>query len=164
MELSEKLEEALNNAAARYLDNVDTESSIIKERLPEIYEAADKVVVNIKDGFSFSDLLILGEMVPEIMAMASKVEGFSNEDKHRFVVDAVWIVYKAIDTGPDGSQNRINIPVLFGNIEVKFEYVFIKYVVGFAIKTVYPFIKNKLNSSSEGAEEIINSEGSEDSA
>jgi hypothetical protein len=66
----------------------------------------------LKDGFQVSDLVVLGALVPDIMKIADELESAPGTQKKQFVVDAVWVIYHSVDTGPDGKHNRIHVPGL----------------------------------------------------
>jgi hypothetical protein len=55
----------------------------------------------------------------------------------------VWLIYHSIDTGPDGEQNRINLPIVFGSLEEKIEKSMIRIATEFAINAAYPYLKKE---------------------
>jgi len=114
-------------------------------------EMAADVAEAVKDGLQITDLMLLGNLVPEIMKIASGIEGAEGEKKRQFVVDAVWLIYHSVDTGPDGTQNRIRVPGVswlsklgFTATEEKIERFILKLGTEFAINSAYSYMKEKL--------------------
>ena len=134
-----------NNSSAKVRDFVSTESSIevLEQRLPEIRKIADEVIDIMSDGFQFSDVISMFEFIGPLMSLAKEIEEFSGIQKEQFVVDAVWFIYKTVDTYPDGESNRINIPLLFGAMETSFEKKALDFATRSAVKAVYSFAKEK---------------------
>lgn len=73
-------------------------------------EMAADVAEAVKDGLDIGDIVLLAELIPDIMKIAKNIEGAPQEQQEQFVVDAVWLIYHSVDTGPDGKQNRIKVP------------------------------------------------------
>jgi len=104
----------------------------------------------VKDGLDIGDIVIMGDLVNEIMKIASKIEEASGETKKQFVVDAVWLIYHSVDTGPDGEHNRIRVPgahwltkIGISEPEEKLERFALKMATEFAIRSVYSYMKEK---------------------
>jgi len=98
----------------------------------------------VKDGFQLRDLVIFGELVPEIMTIADEIKNATGEQKKCFVVDAVWVIYHSVDTGPDGKNNRIRVPGLswlskigITSTEEAVERYVLKIATEMAIEAVY---------------------------
>ena len=110
-------------SSAKIRDFVETKESIsiLEQKLPEIQVIADQVIDIMADGFQFTDVITMYKFIGPLMNMAKEIEEFSGIQKEQFVVDAVWFVYKTVDTYPDGVSNRINVPHLFGSLETAFE-------------------------------------------
>ena len=115
---------------------------LVGEHLPEIHKLAVQAMNVLKDGFQWMDIVALGAMVPAVMQIAGKISDLENVQKTRFVKDAMWVAYRAIDEGPSGKGNLINIPLLFGGLEKRFEEMLVKFAVELAIKAVYPLTKD----------------------
>jgi len=124
-------------------DFVETKESvsILEQKLPEIQRIADQAIDIMADGFQFTDVISMYKFIGPLMSMAKEVEELSNEQKEQFVVDAVWFVYKTVDTYPDGESNRINVPLLFGSMETAFEKKVLDFATRSAVKAVYGFGK-----------------------
>jgi len=113
-------------------------------------EMAADVAEAVKDGLQLSDLMILGNIVPDIMKIAASVESASGEQKRQFVIDAVWLIYHSVDTGPDGQHNRIKVPgahwlskLGMTATEEKIERFILKLGTEFAINAAYSYMKEK---------------------
>lgn len=124
--------------------------ALLLKHSEEFSKMAADVAEAIKDGFDFSDLSLLAKLVPEIMEIAAKIEGASGEDKKSFVIDAVWLIYHSVDTGPDGKYNRLKIPFLgwlsflgISAAEEKVERFILKVATEFAIEAAYSYLKEK---------------------
>ncbi len=117
-------------------------SDIIKPHLSKLSEIAQKVVDQLKDGFQWHDIMSLGVIIPDVMKIASEIE-ITGAEKRNFVIEAVWIIYHSIDTGPDGKANRINLPLVFGSLEERIEKAIFKIATEFAINAAYPYLKEK---------------------
>ena len=132
-------------SSAKVRDFVTTESSIdvLEQRMPEIQKIADQAIDIMADGFQFSDVISMFEFIGPLMNLVKEMEGLTNAQKEQFVVDAVWFVYKTVDTYPDGESNRINVPLLFGAMETSFEKKVLDFATRSAVKAVYSFGKEK---------------------
>jgi len=118
-----------------------TKKPVIEEHMDEISSIADNVIDLLKDGFQWSDVVGFYKVIGPIMDIAKNIDQYGNEQKEQFVVDVMWIIYQGIDTYPDGESNRINIPVLFGGMEKKFEEKMVDMITRSAVKAVYSFGK-----------------------
>jgi len=132
-----------NGSSAKIRDFVDSESSIkvLEQKMPEIQKIADQAIDIMADGFQFSDVISMFEFIGPLMNLAEEIEELTNVQKEQFVVDAVWFVYKTVDTYPDGESNRINVPLLFGAMETSFEKKVLDFATRSAVKAVYNFGK-----------------------
>ena len=126
------------------------DGDLMEKYANQFAEMAADVVEAVKDGLQISDLMILGTLVPDVMKIAAGIEGASGEEKRRFVVDAVWLVYHSVDTGPDGTQNRIKVPgahwlskLGMTATEEKIERFILKLGTEFAINAAYSYMKEK---------------------
>jgi len=124
-------------------DLVDTKSNIpiLEQKLSEIQSIADQAIDIMADGFQFTDVISMYKFVGPLMDMAKEIEEFDGAQKEQFVVDAVWFIYKTVDTYPDGESNRINVPLLFGSMETAFEKKVLDFATRSAVKAVYGFGK-----------------------
>ena len=126
------------------------EGELMEKYGPELSKMAATVVDVLEDGIQIEDFKALGPMVPQIMIIAAGIEGAPGEQKRRFVVDAVWIVYHALDTGPDGKQNRVKVPYLawLSSIgislpEEKLERFALKLATETAIDAAFDYMREK---------------------
>ena len=96
-----------------------------KEKVKAIADAladlVQKVGSTVKDGVSFEDLKVIPELIPPVMSLVENIPGLTGADKKQLAVEIIWIIYKAIDTWPDGTGNRIRIPEFLMNITGKTE-------------------------------------------
>lgn len=116
---------------------------VLQNHIDEISSIASNVVNLLDDGFQWQDVIGFYYIVGPVMDIAKEISEYSGEDKEQFVVDTMWMIYQAVDTYPDGESNRINIPLLFGGLEKKFEKALIDFVTRSSVKAVYKFGKEK---------------------
>jgi hypothetical protein len=126
-------------------DIVETEVNIpiLEQKMPIIQAIADEAVDILADGFQWEDVLSMYQIIGPLMNIAGDIEELDDKAKEQFVVDAVWLIYKTIDTYPDGESNRINIPVLFGGLETAFEKKALDFATRAAVNAVYKFAKDQ---------------------
>ena len=120
------------------------EMSAFKESHPKVESIVHKVVDAWSDGLNWNDLLVLGELVPDLMRFVSDFPA-SGPAKRKVVKDTIWAVYRALDTCPDGNQNNIDLPVVFGALERKVEEM----IVGFAVDMVIGSHFDKMREKGE---------------
>ena len=132
-----------SNIKVRDFVESDLNAPILEERMAEIQAIADQAIDIMADGFQWSDVISMFKFIGPLMDLAKEIEHFSGKQKEDFVVDAVWFIYKTVDTYPDGESNRINIPVLFGALETAAEKKFLDFSTRAAVKAVYSFGKKK---------------------
>ena len=108
------------------LGNLKDEDGVGEANVAKFQEHLDVIagiVRNIEeafgDGLQFSGLHVIGEAVAPIMTLASTFGDFGGGDKKTFVQEVVWAIYTAIDKGPDGDENNVNVPWVMGSIETK---------------------------------------------
>lgn len=173
--ISQATEPVINSLslAKNELETTKKLGNVMDKYMPEFSAMANAVVAAIGDGFQFSDLSAFSKIIVRVMEIANEIGGMTGEEKRDFVVDVIWLLYHEIDTGPDGSANRIMVPGLNWLSAVGItstEEAVERYVLGmstrFAIDTVYPFFK-KYNDEedTEGAEdkdEVIEKEDADD--
>jgi hypothetical protein len=135
--------------AALAVGNAKT-GALMEKYQQQFAQMAADVVAAAKDGFGFSDVVLIAKLIPEIMNIAKDIEGATGEDKKNFTIDAVWTIYHAVDTGPDGKQNRIKVPFLswlsflgITTTEEKFERAVLKIATEFAIEGVYALLQKQ---------------------
>jgi len=117
--------------------------SVFEDNLPAISTVAEDVVDILSDGFQIEDIAGFCKVVGPIMEMAKDISDLSKKEKEQFVVDTVWMIFHAVDTYPDGEGNRINVPILFGGLERKFEKKMVDLATRSAVKAIYEFGKSK---------------------
>ena len=115
----------------------------LEEKLPEISKIANEVVDILADGWQWDDAASLGKLVKPVMEMAATITDYSGEQKKQFVVDALWLVYRTVDGGPDGTENRIDIPILFGSLERGLEKKAVSFAVEFAIFGLFDHLREQ---------------------
>jgi hypothetical protein len=93
------------------------------------------------DGLQLSDAAHIGKIVAPLMRLAASFLDYEGMDKRRFVSEVVWLVYKTIDTYPDGQRNNINIPFLFGVWERKIERGMVHFAAQMAVDALYDRMK-----------------------
>jgi hypothetical protein len=112
-------------------------SSVINEKLEDIVKIADDVIDILKDGWQYSDIVDFFEVVGPLLKIADEInEDWDEAKKDQFMVDTIYLIYKTVDTYPDGKQNRINIPVLFGGLEEGFEKKMLEFMTRAALKAI----------------------------
>jgi len=146
------IKEKVGELVEKYVDGFEIENSKFEAILPEIPSIVEKVSAKLEDGFQWTDLIVIGGIIPDAMKIVDKFPDLTNEEKHELVLDAVWIVYKTIDKYPDNANN-INIPLVFGVIEEKLEYAITRLAAGMAIKAVYPAYKEAKEADETTADE-----------
>jgi len=113
----------------------------VNENITNIVEMLDVVKDVFGDGIQLKDASRIGEIVAPVMKLAASFKDYKGEDKKRFVSEIVWLVYRAVDTYPDGNHNNINVPFLFGGIERKVERGFVTFAAGMAVDALYKRMK-----------------------
>jgi len=114
----------------------------VNENLDGISELIETVEDVFGDGIQLSDVSRIGEIVGPAMSLAATFKDYEGEDKKRFVIDTVWLVYRAVDTFPDGNSNNINIPFLAGGFETKVEKILVEFAAGMAVNALYKRMKD----------------------
>ena len=117
----------------------DTEK--IKGNLDAVNEIIAIIVDVFGDGLQLSDITAVGKAVGPAMKLAAGFEDYEGADKKRFVVEVIWLVYRTVDTYPDGNHNNINVPWVFGGIERKLEYAIVAFAAGMAVDALYDKLK-----------------------
>ena len=114
----------------------------VHANMDEITKVIATVVDVFGDGLQLGDVSRIGEIIAPVMKLASSFKDYAGEDKKRFVVEVVWLVYRAVDTYPDGNHNNINIPFVMGGIERKLERGIIAFAASMAVDAVYKKLKD----------------------
>jgi hypothetical protein len=130
---------ALLSAVLGNLEDDVTEANVVKfqEHIDTIAGIVASIEEAFGDGLDFSDLHVIGQVVGPIMKLASNFGDFEGEDKKTFVQEVVWAIYTAIDKGPNGDQNNVNVPWLVGALETKVEKKIIKFAAGMAVDALF---------------------------
>jgi hypothetical protein len=124
--------------------SVPEDAGIINEKLEEIVKIADDVIDILKDGLQYSDAISFFEVVGPLMSLANTIsEEWDEDKKDQFVVDAVYLIYKTVDTYPDGNQNNIDVPLLFGGLERGFEKKTLDFATRSALKALRSYIEKQ---------------------
>jgi hypothetical protein len=133
------------SSTVKVRDLVDSRDTvpILEQKLPEIQAIADSAIDILADGFQFTDVIAMFEFIGPLFKMASEIESLDKQQKEQFVVDAVWFIYKTVDTYPDGEGNRINVPILIGSMETAFEKKLLDFSTRAAVKAVAKVFEEK---------------------
>ena len=102
-------------------DTTELSYTAMANRIPELAGIAETLEVAIEDGIGWDDLKVMALLVEPAMKLAAGIEEMAGAQKEAFVVDAIWLTYRTVDTYPDGNSNNINIPIVFGSAERKLE-------------------------------------------
>lgn len=104
--------------------------------IDDIFQIANK---ELADGASIDDLFaIMGKSSERIFWLAKNIgANGSGKQKKAFAVAAIVALYKFIDRGPDGKQNRINLPWIPNGIEKTIEDKVCPIVAGLVIEAIY---------------------------
>jgi hypothetical protein len=137
--LVDVLSKAFANAKA---EMASEDAQKVLEHVTEIQGLAVAVQDIFRDGLQLSDLSKLGTIVGPLMQLAASFEEYKGLDKKRFVTEAVWLVYRTIDTWPDGNHNNINVPFVFGTFERKLERGVVCFAAGMAVDALYGRMKS----------------------
>ena len=113
---------------------------LIDENIVEIAKVTSILGEAFGDGLQWSDVTVIGEVVAPLMAIAKNLEETGSEKK-AFVVNAVWLVYRAIDTWPDGKHNNVNLPFVIGPLERRVEHMVVTFAAGMAVDALYRRMK-----------------------
>jgi hypothetical protein len=135
--------DAIRESLSKAIGLIGDAGGVSAQNLAEMGEQQEKllaIVVTVGDifgdGLQLSDVAAVGKVVPDIMKLVKDLD-WPGSDKKEFVIDAVWLVYKTVDTYPDGKQNNVNIPFLMGSWETKVERAFISFAAGMAVDAVF---------------------------
>lgn len=135
----ENFKEVLSSAL-EVLGNQKTVSPENHEKVRENLETISGIVQTVElaaeDGIGWDDMTVIGELVGPIMALASGFDDYEGLSKKQFVVEAVWLIYKTIDTYP-GNRNNVDVPYLIGPFERKFERAVIGFAAGMAVDALF---------------------------
>jgi hypothetical protein len=120
---------------------VEEDAEKVNSNIAELTAIMEKVEIAVNDGLQLSDITVIGEVVPYIMKLAAGFKDYQGEDKKRFVQEVVWLVYRSIDTMPDGKRNNIDVPWVGGIFERKVERAVVTFAAGMAVDAVYSRMK-----------------------
>jgi len=113
----------------------------VKENTDSINRIISAVLDVFGDGLQLNDVTKIGQIVGPVMKLASTFDDYEGLDKKRFVIEVVWLVYRTVDTYPDGNHNNINIPFVMGGIERKLERGLLAFAAGMAVDALYKRMK-----------------------
>jgi hypothetical protein len=114
----------------------------VNENIGILSGIVSKVELAVRDGLQWADLTVIGRIVPEVMRLAAGFSGYKGLDKRRFVIEVVWLVYRMIDTFPDGKRNNIDVPWVAGPIERKLERAVVSFAAGMAVDALFPKMRS----------------------
>mgnify|MGYP006284256227 CR=1 FL=1 len=109
----------------------------VRENVESINRIVSAVVDVFSDGLQLEDVTSIGKVVAPLMKLAAGFEDYEGLEKKRFVVEVVWLVYRAVDTYPDGNRNNINIPFVMGGVERRVERGLVSFAAGMAVDALY---------------------------
>lgn len=109
----------------------------VAANLATISSIVETVELAAEDGISWDDITVIGELVGPVMELASSFDDYEGMSKRQFVIEVIWLIYKTIDTYPNGNANNVNIPYLIGPIERKFERAVIAFATGMAVDALF---------------------------
>lgn len=118
-------------------------TTVLQEKMPEIQKIADDTIDILKDGWQFSDVVDFFKVIGPLLDLVEDISEWDEDKKEDFVVAAMYFIYQTIDTYPDGKQNNINIPFLFGGIERKFEERALEFATRSAIRALCGYFDKK---------------------
>lgn len=130
-------------------DFVSEDAAKLEAHTDEINDIIDNVLDIFGDGLQLDDITHLGNIVEPIMRLASTFNDYAGEDRKRFVIEVVCLVYKTIDTYPTGTENNINIPFVMGGLERKIERGLLTFAAGMAVEAVYAKYKKDVDKDGE---------------
>ena len=114
----------------------------VNENIAEVAKVVSTVEVAISDGLQWSDVSVIGKIVPDVMRMAAGFKDYGGLARRDFVIEVVWLVYRLVDTFPDGKRNNINIPFLAGSFERRMERAVVAFAAGMAVDGLYGRMKD----------------------
>ena len=119
-------------------DEGDSEAyvSTVNANLDDILAIVEQVKDIFRDGIQLSDISAVGGIVPDIMKLVAAFD-WEGKDKKQFVIDVVWLIYQAVDTYPDGKQNNINLPVVWGDLERRVERAIVVFGTSMAVDAAF---------------------------
>jgi hypothetical protein len=115
--------------------------SKVNDNITDLATIIEKVELAAENGLQWEDITVIGHIVPNIMKLAAGFGDYEGLDKRRFVIEVVWLIYRIVDTFPDGKQNNINVPWLAGSFERKLERAVVAFAAGMAVDAVYDRMK-----------------------
>ena len=142
----DKLKELIASAVAdKALGNATTELSYdaMASRIPELAGIAETLEVAVEDGVGWEDVAVLAKLAGPIMKLAALIEEMTGEQKKAFVIDAMWLTYRTADGYPDGKQNNINVPLVFGSAEHKLEEKAVRMAAEWCVNALYDHLREK---------------------
>ena len=113
----------------------------VRENTDEINKIIAVVLDVFGDGLQLNDVTRIGEIIGPVMKLASSFDDYDGSSKKRFVIEVVWLVYRTVDTYPDGNHNNINIPFVMGALERKLERGILSFAAGMAVDALYGRMK-----------------------
>jgi len=143
----EKIKELAADLVGRMRDEdvVEEDVSKVNENMQAILETVDIFHDIFGDGLQLTDVAKVGKAVEPLMKLAAGLEGYRGEDKRRFVTEMVWLMYRLVDTYPDGKHNNVNLPFVMGGLERKVE----RMIIGFAANMVVDALFDRLREEGD---------------
>jgi hypothetical protein len=106
----------------------------IKTKLAGLFRVCE---ARLTDGLQLRDIMpILSAGLADIMQIVEEVGGMSGSAKLSLVQQLFIALYRFIDKGIDGKQNRINIPWVPDSVEGFIEDKLLPVLVSFAVEAV----------------------------
>jgi len=138
--------EGIKDLFMKVVDNakdvmVPEDAAMVRKNAESINRIIGVVIDVFADGLQLEDATSIGRVVAPLMKLAAGFKDYKGLEKKRFVVEVVWLVYRAVDTYPDGNRNNINIPFVMGGIERKVERGLVSFAAGMAVDALYRRMK-----------------------
>lgn len=137
----QKIKDLFSKVISKRSDMTASDVEKVEQNSDKVEEVIGVVQGVFGDGLQLSDVTAIGNAVAPAMKLASGFKDYGGSDKKRFVVELVWLVYKTIDTYPDGKSNNINVPWVFGTLESKLEHSIVTLAAGMAVDALYDRMK-----------------------
>ena len=138
MNIKDKLKEVLAGLQGKGFMETGA-AELVDANLDQVVSIVEDVHEALEDGLQWDDLKTLAIVVGDLVEIADEMNDMKNEDKAKFVENAIYAIYKFYD--PD-------IPYVpeFGGIEDRLEHAVIPKAAHFAVETavaIYKKFKNR---------------------
>jgi hypothetical protein len=97
----------------------------------------------------------IAKVFAEVMEIAESFSGIKGAEKKELVQGLIWGLYSFVDRGVDGTKNRIDIPWVPANLEVKIERKAVYLISGFAIESIVALWNRERDELTEAADDKV---------